>query len=438
MIVQKYRSEAFMQSVFNTAVDGIIIINHEGIIHTINPSVTRLFQYTSEELIGKNIHVLMPAPHREKHDQYINRYLETGKARIIGIGREVEGKAKDGTLFPFRLSISEVRMDDNQVYFTGIVHDISEVKQVEKELRELNIELEAKVRERTEELSRAVNRLLTSNSDLEHEIGERRRTEHKLIQIQQELQHALIKEKELGDLKSRFLTLASNEFRTPLTTILSSAALIGRYEDETGQEKRVHHIERIHTAVRMLTGLLEDFLSVGRLEEGKVSTQFEIVNLPEKLAEWVLEFRETSWKKGDITFATDLNGEFLVSTDIRILQNIMLNLLSNAVKYSDEPISVSVHLGSRDQLLFISVKDSGIGIPKSDQIHLFERFFRATNVNHIQGTGLGLHIVREYAQLLGGTLAFESEMGSGSTFTLVLPSDGKENFPLKSTQAKSL
>ena len=87
MIVQKYRSEAFMQSVFNTAVDGIIIINHEGIIHTINPSVTRLFQYTSEELIGKNIHVLMPAPHREKHDQYINRYLETGKARIIGIGR---------------------------------------------------------------------------------------------------------------------------------------------------------------------------------------------------------------------------------------------------------------------------------------------------------------------------------------------------------------
>jgi len=414
-------SEAFMHSVFETAVDGIVVIDQRGIMLTANPSAGRLFGYSLEEMVGVNVNMLMPNPHRAQHDHYIHRYLKTGQARIIGIGREVEGRRKDGSTFPFRLSISEVLLDDGEVGFTGIIHDISEVKRVEHELRELNAELEGKVRERTEELSKAVNRLLTTNSDLEHEVGERRRTENKLRRMHLELEDALNREKELGDLKSRFLTLASHEFRTPLTTILSSASLIGRYDDDAGQLKRLRHIERIHSAVRTLTGLLEDFLSVGRLEEGKVQPNFEEANLEEKLREWTQDFQETLWKEGTLSFHSAKDVDFQAATDLRILQTILLNLLSNAVKYSNEPIEIKAMLARKDRMALISVEDKGIGIPEKDKEHLMERFFRATNVSHIQGTGLGLHIVREYAELLGGTLSIQSEVDNGSTFTVLLP-----------------
>lgn len=414
-------SEAFLKSVFDTAVDGIIVIDHRGIMLTANPSAGRLFGYSMEEMVGVNVNMLMPSPHRAQHDHYIHRYLKTGQARIIGIGREVEGRKKDGTSFPFRLSISEVLLDDGEMGFTGIIHDISEVKRVEHELRELNAELEGKVRERTEELSKAVNRLLTTNSDLEHEVAERRRTENKLRRMHVDLEDALNREKELGDLKSRFLTLASHEFRTPLTTILSSASLIGRYDDDAGQIKRLRHIERINGAVRTLTGLLEDFLSVGRLEEGKIQPNFEEANLEEKLREWTNDFQETLWKEGTLAFFASEAGAFSASTDLRILQTILFNLLSNAVKYSLEPIQIKVSLLRQENLALISVQDNGIGIPEKDMEHLTERFFRATNVSHIQGTGLGLHIVREYAELLGGTLSIQSKADQGSTFTVVLP-----------------
>jgi len=417
----KNSPEAFLQSVFDTAVDGIVVIDQQGSMLTVNPSAGRLFGYLPQEMVGKNVSMLMPNPHRDQHDHYIHRYLKTGQARIIGIGREVEGRRKDGSSFPFRLSISEVLLDNGQVGFTGIIHDISEVKQVEHELRELNAELEGKVRERTEELSKAVNRLLTTNSDLEHEVSERRRTENKLRRIHVELEEALNREKELGDLKSRFLTLASHEFRTPLTTILSSASLIGRYDDQVGQSKRLRHIERIHGAVRTLTGLLEDFLSVGRLEEGKIQVNLEEANLEEKLREWIADFQESLWKEGSLQFHGPEGINLNTSTDLRILQTILLNLLSNAVKYSNEPINIVVTLARQDNLALISVQDNGIGIPEKDMEHLTERFFRATNVSHIQGTGLGLHIVREYAELLGGNLSIQSQADVGSTFTVLLP-----------------
>ncbi len=419
-------SEAFLQSVFETAVDGIIVIDRQGIIVTVNPSACRLFGYESSEMLGRNVNLLMASPHQEQHDGYIGRYLRTGVPHIIGIGREVEGRTKSGASFPFRLSISEVKLDDGSMVFTGIVHDITAVKKVEKELRDLNAELEAKVRERTEELSKAVNRLLSTNSELEMEIGERKRTEHKLLNIHLELQEALEREKELGDLKSRFLTLASHEFRTPLTAILSSASLIARYQDETGQAKRQRHIDRIYGAVRTLNGLLEDFLNVGRLEEGKIQVHLEELDLARKVRDWTEEFRESIWKEGSLNMHPDSETQMVLVADERILQNILLNLLSNAVKYSTEPIDVEVFLTQKDDFAQIQVRDHGIGIPEKDQEHLSERFFRAANVSHIQGTGLGLHIVREYIALLGGSLSFSSELQEGSVFTVNLPTGLKD------------
>lgn len=420
MSILQHGSQAFLESVFQTAVDGILVIDQRGIIQVANPASTKLFGYSAEEMLGQNVSLLMPQPHRERHDGYLERYQKTRQARIIGIGREVEGLRKDGTRFPFRLSVSELKSEAGQTLYTGVVHDITEIKEVESELRELNIRLENKVRHRTEELSKAVNRLLSTNHDLEHEVGERRKTERALQDSKRDLQAALDREVELGDLKSRFLTLASHEFRTPLTTILSSASLIAKYADAEGQAKRERHIDRIRSAVRTLTGLLEDFLNVGRLEEGKIQPRFETLDAAACIGEWVADFRETAWKTGEIAFRCQ-DAEYPLRTDPQVLQNLLLNLLSNAVKYSNAPIDVKVELSRKDGLLLMSVSDKGIGIPASDQEHLFERFFRANNATNIQGTGLGLHIVREYAELLGGTISFQSKEGEGSTFSIILP-----------------
>jgi signal transduction histidine kinase len=238
------------------------------------------------------------------------------------------------------------------------------------------------------------------------------------------LEAALDREKELGDLKSRFLTLASHEFRTPLTTILSSASLISRYAEGAEQPKRVRHIERIRSSVRTLTGLLEDFLNVGRLEEGRIQPQQEDLDAVELFGEWVADFRETAWKTGEIRFRCD-DADFSLHSDPKILQNILLNLLSNAVKYSKPPIDVTVQLQRNESMILLMVEDCGVGIPAADQEHLFDRFFRAKNVTNIQGTGLGLHIVREYAELLGGSVSFRSEEGRGSAFTVSLPAQNK-------------
>jgi PAS domain S-box-containing protein len=413
-------SDAFLESVFASAVDGIIVIDQRGIVQIANPAASRLFGYSLAEMVGNNVSKLMPQPDRERHDAYIERYEKTRKARIIGIGREVEGLRKDGSRFPFRLSVSELKHEDGQTLYTGVVHDITEIKAAEAELRNLNVRLENKVRDRTEELSKAVNRLLSTNHDLQHEVGERRKTERALQESKKELQAALDREKELGDLKSRFLTLASHEFRTPLTTILSSASLIARYPDADGQAKRERHIDRIRSAVRTLTALLEDFLNVGRLEEGKIQPRFEELDAATCIGEWVADFRETAWKTGEIRFRCD-DAEYPLRTDPQVLQNMLLNLLSNAVKYSSAPVDVTVSLKRNDGLVLLSVADRGMGIPKADQEHLFERFFRANNATNIQGTGLGLHIVREYAELLGGTISFQSKEGEGSTFNVILP-----------------
>jgi two-component system sensor kinase FixL len=413
-------SDTFLRDVFDSAVDGILVIDDRGIIQVANPAACRLFGYALNELVGVNVSTLMPSPHRGRHDEYLRRYQKTGQARIIGIGREVEGRRKDGNLFPFRLSVSETHTSDGRVLYTGVVHDITEIKEAERQLRELNVRLEGKVRERTEELSKAVNRLLSTNHELEHEVGERRKTERALVDSQRELEHALDREKELGDLKSRFLTLASHEFRTPLTTILSSASLIARYTGEDGQERRQRHIDRIRSAVRTLTGLLEDFLNVGKLEEGRIETRPERIEAAGMIAEWVADFRETAWKDGEIRFRCD-DETYPLQTDPKVLHNMLLNLLSNAVKYSPSPIDVTVRLRKDAGRILLSVSDRGMGIPQADQEHLFERFFRATNVTNIQGTGLGLHIVREYAELLGGTVSFTSREGEGTTFTVHLP-----------------
>jgi signal transduction histidine kinase len=272
------------------------------------------------------------------------------------------------------------------------------------EIQKLNTDLERRVEERTQELAEAIRKL-------EH-------TNRSLYEAQQEIRKALQKEKELHELKSRFVTIASHEFRTPLSTVLSSASLISKYKATEDDEKRQKHVERIKSSVSNLTSILNDFLSISRIEEGKiynVPTTFELVPFTEGIIDEMQGFLKIGQQ---IQFH---GGETTVTLDKQLFKNILLNLLSNASKYSGEGKNIYLNTALEDGELKITVRDEGIGIPEADQAHLFTPFFRAQNVTNIQGTGLGLNIVKRYVEIMNGTLAYSSELEEGTTFTITLP-----------------
>lgn len=408
-----------LQAVIETVIDGIITIDDKGIIETVNPAAARLFGYEPEEIVGKNIKNLMPSPYRQQHDGYIERYKSSGEAKIIGIGREVTGMRKDGSTFPMRLAVSEVLLEDRRI-FTGIIHDLSDVKQAEEKIRKLNEELEEKVIERTEELASVVNKLLNTNKKLQYEVQERKSAENALRESTLEIQKALEKEKELSELKSRFVSMASHEFRTPLSTILSSISLLSRYTETSQQDKRDKHINRIKSSVRNLTGILNDFLSLSKLEEGKIENQPSEFDIGELCPE-VIDEIQGLLKDGQEIVHEGLGSPLFVRWDKRLVKNILFNLLSNAIKYSDEGKKIFMKERLEEDFFLIDIVDQGIGIPDADQPYLFTRFFRAANATNIQGTGLGLNIVKRYIDLVGGSITFESQLNEGTIFTVCLP-----------------
>jgi|AntRauTorckE5430_2_1112549.scaffolds.fasta_scaffold01812_4 PAS domain S-box-containing protein len=407
-------SQNQLNAIIDNAVDGIITIDERGRMQIVNPAAAGLFGYKVEELVGQNVHVIAPTPHREKHDGYIEKYLETGERKIIGIGREVIGLRKDGSTFPCMLSVSEIDFGDRKL-FAGLIHDLTQRKADEERIKTLNTELEKRVEERTEKLVEVVNKLLLTNDNLKREIQERKVVEAALQQSQIEVKKALEKERELNELKSRFVSMASHEFRTPLSTILTSASLIGRYTAPGTEEKREKHINRIKSAVGNLTGILNDFLSLSKLEEGRFENVPQTFDLKELVLKTVDEIKMLTKPNQDIIYHHE--GTTEVFLDIKFTRNICINLLSNAIKYSEKDIFINTEITK--ETIKITVKDQGIGIPKEEQEYLFTRFFRAKNAINIQGTGLGLNIVRKYLELMNGTITFESELNEGTMLIII-------------------
>jgi PAS domain S-box-containing protein len=533
-------SEHKFNSIINAAIDAIITINERGIIEMVNPAACRLFGYQEEEMIGQNVKILMPEPDKGRHDGYMDNYNRTGERKIIGIGREVTAQRKDQSSFPIYLSISEVILEGRKV-FTAFVYDITAQKVAEeklktyaeenaknlKKIQQLNAGLETSVEQRTKELAEAIHKL-------ENEINERKEIEKALRdsenlystiaqnfpkgfisvidkdlkfvfvegkeledlkiapsdligkrfcdllppskaadfeagllnalkgevvtqeirikeneysvnavpltynegqanqvlivvknimaqkQAETEILNALNKERELNELKSRFVTMASHEFRTPLSTILSSASLISKYSNEDDDEKRQKHVARIKSSVNNLIGILNDFLSLSKLEEGDSKAKPEYFELSGFIRGIVDEIEEVRKDKQEICIEEEhtQNNVFL---DKQILKNIIINLLSNAIKYSDEGKKIILRTENKRGELVLSVKDQGIGIPEADQQYLFTRFFRAKNAVNAQGTGLGLNIVKKYVDIMGGSISFESELNVGTIFTVKLP-----------------
>lgn len=231
------------------------------------------------------------------------------------------------------------------------------------------------------------------------------------------LTEALHNEKMVNEMKTAFVSMASHEFRTPLTSIFSSAILLKKYHNLKQHDNQVRHIERIKSSVNQLTNILEDFLSMDKLERGIIKTKKNSFKI-EGFIQDVIKDIEWSLKENQHIHYNH-KGNSMIVMDEKILHNIFLNLITNAIKYSDSDIVITSDV--KDDIVDIMIIDKGIGIPKEEQKHLFTKFFRAKNVVNIQGTGLGLTIVKHYVNLLGGEISFESQLGKGSKFYIKIP-----------------
>lgn len=371
------------EALFNNAAIGIITVDTGGVIRLINNFAERLFGYEKEEVIGQKLEVLIPQRFRKIHTGHREKFSESSPhSRPMGLGMDLFAITKDGREFPVEVSLSAYDTPEGR-FTLAFISDISIRKKSEQELINLNVELEQKVADRTRGLT-----------------------------------EALEKEKELNELKSRFVSMASHEFRTPLSTILSSVYLIAKYQQTEEQPKRDKHIQRIVSSVNMLNDILNDFLSVGRIEEGRIQLRFAEEDVEELIHLLINELQAILKPGQEIHYRHNGAKKFML--DGSLLKHIGMNLLSNAIKFSPEnkPIHIATTINNGEMTLV--VKDEGMGIPIDDQQHLFERFFRAGNVINVQGTGLGLHIVGKYAELMNGHVSFKSEEGKGTTFTVQL------------------
>jgi signal transduction histidine kinase len=235
---------------------------------------------------------------------------------------------------------------------------------------------------------------------------------------------ALDREKELGELKSRFVTMASHEFRTPLTAILASTFLLESYSGDDYNREKVVHANRIKRSVNNLTNILNEFLSLEKLEANKVSVVHTDINVPEYIQDDLLSEMDLIKKAGQ-TIEYHHHGKTLLHLDHHLLWSILTNLISNALKYSKPEAIIKVSSALDDSRLLLRVEDRGIGIPQDEQKNIFGRFYRARNAMNIEGTGLGLHITQKYVGLLGGQISFTSTLDEGTTFTVTIP-DGRK------------
>jgi PAS domain S-box-containing protein len=400
-----------LTSLFENATEGIILTNGKGVIVLVNPAAEKMFGYNSGEIIGSPIEILIPEKVKPHHEDLRKGFYKNPSNREMGHGRDLYGKKKDGQNLPVEVSLSYYH-HENEMFVIAFIVDITrrkeieanmvnqqkELEQISNEVRKLNAELEAKVEERTMILKEALQRL---------------------EQSQGELSDALDKERQLNEIKSRFVSMASHEFRTPLSTVLSSASLLAKYTNTDEQDKRLKHIEKIKSSVKHLNDILEDFLSLGKLDEGKVEGHPVEFDLKDFIRETTDEMR--GLLKNGQQINTEYEGVTMIECDKKLLKNVIINLITNAIKFSDEGKEILVTTRATAQEVVINVKDQGIGIPEDDLEHLFSSFFRGANVINIQGTGLGLHIVKRYLELIGGQVNVESTLGEGTTISITIP-----------------
>lgn len=380
---QLLQKELNLNSFLNSIQIGVLFINNQFQIESPNQACLDLFALSREELQQKTFTDLLSSQSKSNFIKVFSKIVEEQNNSDKELFEAVVINSKQKRI-PVELNINSTLTKSDQLYIV-ILNNLSHRKKLEQEIDDQ-------------------------------------------IEEKEEIIEELEKAQELSELKSRFVTMASHEFRTPLAGVLSSINLVQRYlnaEEKNGvnfthRSKMDSHIVKIRESVGNLTQILNEFLSVGKLEEGKISCQWELVNLIE-IAESLEEDFKRLTKKGQsiITSIGLKHSRYLL--DISMIRNILNNLISNAIKYSEEGQDINVRLIEENNLLKIEVEDFGQGIPKEDQTKLFGRFFRAKNATNIQGTGLGLNIVKRYVEMMGGKITFTSELNQGSIFTVLIP-----------------
>jgi PAS domain S-box-containing protein len=379
---------------FLYATEGILVLDDKGEIIRMNPSAEKLFGYDKDEILGQKVEILIPQRYTENHTAQRGGYNH--KPRRMGGNLDLLAIKKDGVEFPVEISLSPFKTNEGN-FVIAFISDITARKDNEKQQREYSAELKKQVRNRTLILEEAIEELERTKTDL-----------HKSLE----------KERELNELKSRFLSMASHEFRTPLTTMLSSLSLITRYGENKDLESQTKHVNKVKSSINNLTEILNDFLSLAKLEEGKIINDPSDFNLKTFIGDLLADMQATIKNNQKIEYTHV--GDEAVFLDKKLIKNILFNLVSNAMKYSHDGGGIWVSTLVENSTVKIFVKDEGIGINEEDQKHLFERFFRGYNATHIQGTGLGLSIVAKYAEVLDASIDFESEENKGTEFTITI------------------
>ena len=407
----KNEKQLLLEALFTYVTESIIVAGNDGKIQLVNPATEKLFGYAQDEFIGKPVEFLMPERFAIKHVDHRIGYNKSPHPRAMGIGMDLYAKRKNGSEFPVEISLTPFSSGGEKFVIAfliditlrkkaeqKIIENKKELEKLTGELKTTNERLESKVQDRTKVLSEALNELEKSKD---------------------ELKDALEKEKELNELKSRFISMASHEFRTPLTAILSSASLISEYPGAEQQDKRTKHVGRIKSAVNNLNDILSDFLSISKIEEGKVLADYGSFNLKDLITE--IKGEMGGLLKSGQSIQYSHNGNEMIYSDKKLIRNIIINLASNGIKFSEENKPIVIATSVNESQIKISVTDQGMGISEDDKKHLFERFFRGQNAVNVQGTGLGLNIVANYVELLNGYIEIESELDKGTCFTISLP-----------------
>ena len=365
---------ARIHAILNTAVDGIITIDEHGIVETLNPATERLFGYTVAEVVGRNITMLMPEPHRSQHDDYLKRYCTSGVARVIGIGREAIGRRKDGSTFPVELAVSAMQIGSER-YFTGIVRDITARKQIELQL-------------------------LIAKNDAQ----------------------------QANAAKSTFLAAMSHEIRTPMNGVIGMVDVL---HQSSLKGYQVEMVDLIRESAYSLLDIIEDILDFSKIEAGKLEIEQAPVMFVDVLEKACLILDRLSEKKRvALSLYIDPAIPAAVLSDALRLRQILINLINNAIKFSGGQkqagqVSVRAVLAERgpDRVAVdIHIADNGIGMNKETLARLFSPFAQAdiSTTRCFGGTGLGLAISHHLIELMGGKIAVLSAPGQGSTFTVSL------------------
>ena len=398
-------SEARHRAILDAAIDGIITIDDRGTIEAANPAAVRLFGYSTTELIGANVKMLMPAPYHDQHDGYLDNYRRTGERKIIGIGREVVGRRKDGTVFPMDLSISEINVGGRRM-FTGLVHDVTERKQAEMELRAARDELELRVRERTADLTRA----------------------------NVELERAKQAAEAASRAKSTFLANMSHEIRTPLNGVIGMTELVLKSQLSAQQRE---FLMTVKDSGEALLSVINDILDFSKIEAGKLALDNTTFDLRESVGDTMKSFALRAHQRGlELTCFIHPDVPHMVIGDYNRLRQVVVNLVGNAVKFTDKgEVSLEVARESRSQshvVLHFTVSDTGIGVPEEKRATIFEMFEQAdsSTTRRHGGTGLGLAIVGRLVGLMEGRIWLESEVGRGSRFHFAIRLSLGEEEPL--------